>query len=31
VPLHVGANDKQFDGYPDESLAAWHERMGLSC
>ena len=25
----VGENDLCFDGYPDESLAQWHERMGL--
>ena len=29
VPLHKGPNDKTFDGYPDESLAAWHKRLGL--
>jgi hypothetical protein len=29
VRVHAGARDKQFDGYPDESLAAWHERLGL--
>lgn len=29
VPLAVGPNDKTFDAYPDESLAAWHERLGL--
>lgn len=26
----TGANDKCFDGYPDESLAEWHERLGLT-
>jgi hypothetical protein len=30
VPLQLGPNDKQFDGYPDESIAAWHERTGLT-
>ena len=25
----VGPADKTFDGYPDESLAEWHERLGL--
>jgi len=30
VPLGLGAHDKQFDAYPDESLAAWHERLGLA-
>jgi hypothetical protein len=29
VPVQAGPNDKQFDGYPDESLAAWHQRFGL--
>jgi hypothetical protein len=28
--LQLGPNDKQFDGYPDESIAAWHERTGLT-
>ena len=26
----VGPNDKVFDRYPDESIAAWHERLGLA-
>lgn len=26
----VGPQDRIFDAYPDESLAAWHERMGLT-
>lgn len=26
----IGAADKCFDEYPDESLAAWHERLGLA-
>ena len=25
----LGAADKTFEGYPDESLAAWHHRLGL--
>ena len=29
VPLHLGPTDKQFDEYPDESLAAWHQRLRL--
>jgi hypothetical protein len=29
VPLELGPHDKQFDEYPDESLAAWHQRLGL--
>lgn len=30
VEPQVGPEDKTFDGYPDESLAAWHDRMGLT-
>jgi hypothetical protein len=26
----VGENDKTFDEYPEESIAAWHDRLGLS-
>jgi len=26
----VGQNDQEFDAYPDESLAAWHERTGMT-
>ena len=29
VPVHAGSRDKRFDEYPDESLAQWHERLGL--
>ena len=29
VPVDKSEGDGQFDRYPDESLAAWHERMGL--
>jgi hypothetical protein len=29
VDIHADAQDKQFDEYPDESLAEWHERLGL--
>jgi hypothetical protein len=29
VPVHTGEGDKTFDEYPDESLAAWHQRLGL--
>ena len=25
----VGPHDKTFDGYPDEGIAEWHERLGL--
>ncbi len=30
VPLNGDPDDKQFDGYPDESIAAWHDRLELS-
>lgn len=26
----LGPDDKSFDEYPDESLAAWHERTGMT-
>ena len=29
VPVHTGDRDKEFGGYPDESLADWHQRLGL--
>src|SRR5690606_27223695 len=29
VPVHADPKDKQFDGYPDEAIAAWHQRLGL--
>jgi hypothetical protein len=29
VSVHADPQDKQFDEYPDESLAQWHERLGL--
>lgn len=25
----VRSNDRQFEGYPDESIADWHRRLGL--
>jgi hypothetical protein len=25
----LGPDDKTFDGYPDESLAVWHRRLGV--
>ena len=31
VPTNVDPQDKQFPGYPDESIAAWHQRLGLEC
>ncbi len=30
VEVQRGAHDKLFDEYPDESLAQWHERLGLT-
>lgn len=29
VEIEAGANDKVFEGYPDESIAEWHRRLGL--
>lgn len=29
VPINAGPLDKQFPGYPNESIAAWHQRLGL--
>jgi hypothetical protein len=29
VPVRQGPNDKTFDEYPEESIAAWHQRLGL--
>ncbi|MEX0956309.1 MAG: GFA family protein [Rhizobiaceae bacterium] len=28
VEVEAGPRDKTFDGYPDESIAHWHERTG---
>lgn len=30
VQPDIGPLDKTFDGYPDESLAQWHSRLGLT-
>jgi hypothetical protein len=30
VEAEVKPGDKQFEGYPEESIAEWHERLGLS-
>lgn len=30
VELEAGSKDKLFDGYPEESIAEWHERLGLT-
>jgi hypothetical protein len=29
VVPQVGKKDKCFEGYPEESIAEWHERLGL--
>lgn len=29
VDPNIQACDKQFDEYPDEGIAAWHQRLGL--
>jgi len=29
VELRQAEDDKVFDGYPDESIAEWHRRLGL--
>ena len=30
VDVAAGPDDKSFEQYPDESLAAWHQRLGLT-
>jgi hypothetical protein len=30
VAVYAKPGDKTFDGYPDESIAGWHERLGLT-
>ena len=30
VRVDAQPDDRHFDGYPEESLAEWHERLGLS-
>ena len=30
VRADLQPGDRRFEGYPDESLAAWHERLGLT-
>ncbi len=27
----LGPADRQFDEYPEESIAEWHQRLGLTC
>ena len=31
VSLNKGEDDLEFAAYPEESLAAWHQRLGLEC
>lgn len=31
VEVHAGPNDRKFNEYPDESIAEWHQRLGLEC
>ena len=31
VKVQAGPQDQTFDHYPQESLAAWHQRLGLEC
>ncbi len=31
VEVRADPQDKQFEEYPKESLAQWHERLGLTC
>jgi hypothetical protein len=31
VPVLAGPDDKEFDAYPDETIAQWHQRLGLDC
>jgi len=31
VELNIKTSDQQFDYYPQESIAQWHQRLGLEC
>jgi hypothetical protein len=31
VPVNAGRRDRRYDEYPEESIAAWHKRLGLAC
>jgi len=31
VPVERGPRDQAFEEYPEESIAAWHQRLGLEC
>ena len=30
VPVLTETGDQRFEQYPEESIAAWHERLGLA-
>ncbi|MCG8508922.1 MAG: GFA family protein [Rhodospirillales bacterium] len=30
VPLHAAPKDRTYDEYPEESIADWHQRLGLT-
>ncbi|ACY15987.1 GFA family protein [Haliangium ochraceum] len=30
VPVHADIQDRQHPRYPEESIAAWHERLGIA-
>jgi hypothetical protein len=30
VEIEAGPRDRRHEGYPEESIAAWHERLGLT-
>ena len=29
VPVSTGPKDRRYEEYPEESIAAWHQRLGL--
>lgn len=31
VEVEAGSKDQRFDQYPRESIAEWHQRLGLEC
>jgi hypothetical protein len=30
VEVEAGPRDRRHEGYPEESIAAWHDRLGLT-
>ena len=30
VEVHRGPRDRSYPGYPEESIADWHDRLGLT-